>query len=74
MTRKKGVFVLELSATTAEKGKPRKAAKMAMDIEEVDVEVDEEAEDDSEKVDMVGDGLWFRKMKTAANQGFIGQA
>ena len=74
MTRKKGVFVLELSATTAEKGKTRKAAKGAMDIEEVDVKVGEAEEVESEKVDMIGDGLWFRKMKLAANQGFIGQA
>ena len=74
MTRKRGVFVLELSATTVEKGKARRTAKMAMDIEEVDVDADEEEEDESAKVAMVGDGLWFRKRKTAANQGFIGQA
>ena len=74
MTRKKGVFVLELSATTAEKGKARRAARGAMDIEEVDVEADEAEAVESEEAEMVGDGLWFRKMRSAATQGFIGQA
>ncbi len=74
MARKKGVFVLELNATTVEKGKTRRTAKMAMDIEEVDVEADEEEENELETVEEVGNGLRFRKMRSPEIQGFSRRA
>ena len=74
MARKKGVFVLELKAITGDKAKTRRKGKMAMDIEEVDEEEDEAVEDELETVEEVGDGLWFRKMKNPAEQGFSRQA
>ena len=73
MTRKKGVFVLELKAVAGEKAKARRHGKAAMDIEEVEAEEEEMNHEEMDMVEKVGD-LWFRKMVEPETRDFSRQA